>query len=465
MNRSMLKPTILSVSLLTIMASAAVSPALAKISQAFPEVDRTVIKLILTLPSLLIIPFSLLSGWLTSRMKKRSILLIGLVIYFLGGVGGGFARNIPELLIIRGILGIGIGLIMPLSTTLIADFFEGPTRTKMMGLSGSVTNVGGVLFLSASGWLACYSWRFSFGVYSLALVTIVMVASWLPEPPRTQKPGRSSKLELPVGVFVCAVLGILMMVAFYAVPTNLALFIEDERHVFSSEKPLFKSKEDFRRHLERGTISETLREAFEKHGISLSGEVSIHVEEPGRRWIVMDKNKEYPVEKEGEILTIHTERLGRPALAGYALSTMTLSGAVAGAILATVFKLLGPYAVPIALGFMGLGFGLLGYASSMLMVFIGVPFIGFGAGIMMPSLMLRVPKIVPQASRPLAMAIVGGSVFLGQFLSPITLKGVATLFGQDTFRFRFAFLAVGLAVSALVGLILTRREPVEVSEG
>ena len=457
MNSRMLRPTILSVSLLTIMASAAVSPALAKISQAFPDVSRTVIKLILTLPSLLIIPFSLLSGWLTSRMKKRSILLIGLVVYFIAGVGGGFARNITELLIIRGILGIGIGLIMPLSTTLIADFFEGQARTKMMGLSGSVTNVGGVLFLSASGWLACYSWRLSFGVYSLAVVTFIMVASWLPEPPQTQKAGRSSKPELPMGIVACAVLGILMMIAFYAVPTNLALFIEDERQVFISEEPLFESKEDLQQHLEKGTVSEVLHEAFRRNGISLSSAASIRVEEPSRRWAVIDKNKEYPVKKEGDTLTIHTERLGRPALAGYALSTMTLSGAIAGAVLANIFKLFGSYSVPVAIGLMGTGFGLLGYASSMLMVFIAVPFIGLGAGIMMPSLLLRVPKLVSESSRAFAMAVVGSAIFFGQFLSPIALKAVAAISGRDTFRFRFGFLAVCLAISAVIGLVIVIR--------
>jgi len=259
-----------------------------------------------------------------------------------------------------------------------------------------------------------------------------------------------------MGIVACAVLGILMMIAFYAVPTNLALFIEDERQVFISEEPLFKSKEDLQQHLEKGTVSETLREAFRKNGISLSNEASIRAEEPSR-WVVIDKNKEYPVKKEGDELTIHTERLGRPALAGYILSTMTLSGAIAGAVLANIFKLFGPYSVPVAIGLMGTGFGLLGYASSMLMVFIAVPFIGLGAGIMMPSLLLRVPKLVSESSRAFAMAVVGSSIFFGQFLSPVALRAVAAISGRDTFRFRFVFLAICLAISTVIGLVIVIR--------
>jgi hypothetical protein len=193
MNKLATKSSILSISLLTVMASAAISPALAKIHQAFVGTDPTMIKLVLTLPSLFIIPFSLLSGWLASRMKKKYVLLIGLIIYFLGGVGGGFARNIKELLIIRAFFGIGAGLIIPLSTSLIADFFEGEERTKMMGYSGSVSHFGGVIFLLLSGWLACMSWRYTFGVYALSFLIILMVLVWLPEPESKKAAGLLQK--------------------------------------------------------------------------------------------------------------------------------------------------------------------------------------------------------------------------------------------------------------------------------
>jgi MFS family permease len=442
MRDAMLKPTILSVSLLTIMASAAVSPALAQIRAAFPGVSPTTVKLILTLPSLMIIPFSLLSGWLSARVPKRSILLVGLLIYAAGGVGGAAARSIRELLALRCVLGVGIGLIMPLSTTLIADFFSGPARTRMMGLSGAVTNVGGVIFLSAAGWLACTSWRLAFSVYALALVTMFMVAFWLPEPPRAPRAARTSKVGLPAAVFACTALGLLMMAAFYAVPTNLALF---------------ESREDLERHLSEGSVSPILRERFAAQGIVLSEGASLQEEERGRRWIVRDGRREYPVIKEGSQLSIRAERLGRPALAGTALSAMTLSGALAGAILGLLVRWLGAFAVPVAIGLMGIGFGLLAQATSMLMIFAAVPFIGFSAGVLMPSLLLRVPKVAPPESRALAMAVVSGGVFFGQFISPLLLRWIALLLGRDTFRSRFGFLAAGLAAAALLALVTAIR--------
>jgi MFS family permease len=150
------------------------------------------------------------------------------VIYSIGGIGGAFAKTVAQLLTIRAIFGIGVGLIIPLSTSLIADFFEGTQRTRMMGLSGSVSHFGGVVFLLLSGWLAGFGWQNAFFVYGLSIVILGMVALWVPEP-QVKRPAAGAKAKLPLGVYLCALWGALIMIAFYAAPTNLAMFIESEQ--------------------------------------------------------------------------------------------------------------------------------------------------------------------------------------------------------------------------------------------
>lgn len=452
MNNLLVKISILSISLLTVMASAAISPALAKISQAFPGTDPTLIKLVLTLPSLLIIPFSLLGGWLASRMKKKHILLIGLVIYFVGGVGGGFAGSIVQLLIIRGVFGIGVGLIIPLSISLIADFSEKEERAKMMGLSGSVSHFGGVVFLLLSGWLACMSWRYAFGVYGLSLLIIIMILLWLPEP-EPKKTAGPVKAALPVGVYVCAVLGALMMVAFYAAPTSLAMFIENERKMYTSEAPLFKDKAELEANLAAGTISPTTIASFKDNGIDISEKASFAVDEPGKKWSITDRNRKYIVTKQKDVLVVSAERIGRPGIAGYFLSTMTLIGVVAGIFLAGLLRFMGPFCSVVAIAAMAAGYAVLGAASSLTGVFISMVCIGYSSGVLMPLLLLRVAKITPDASRALSMAVVSVGIYLGQFLSPVVLKLASSFPGQDAFRGQFNFLAVSLAAATLIGLV------------
>ncbi|MDD4908077.1 MAG: MFS transporter [Candidatus Omnitrophica bacterium] len=454
MNKFFTKSSILSISLLTVMASAAISPALAKIKQAFPDVDPTLIKLVLTLPSLLIIPFSLLAGWLATRMKKKYVLLIGLVIYTIGGIGGAFARSITELLIIRGFFGIGAGLIIPLSTSLIADFYEGPERTKMMGLSGSVSHLGGVIFLLVSGWLACVSWRLAFSVYGLAVIIFLMVLFCLPEPV-SKRPGGLVKSALPGGVFICAVLGALMMVAFYAAPTNLAMFIENERQMYTSQAPLFKDKEEFQASLKAGMISETTVRSFKANGITISPKASLAVQEPGRSWSITDRNKKYIIHKDKDRLLIATERLGRPGIAGYLLSSMTIVGVISGIFLATLAGILGPYFTTIGIAFMAIGYSLLGSAVSLTNVFIAMLLIGFSSGVLMPILLLRTARITPDTSRAFAMAVVSVGIYLGQFISPLVLQAAGKLLPmKDVFRAQFNFLCLGLVVASAVAFLM-----------
>jgi len=451
MNKAFVKSSILSISLLTVMASAAISPALAKIHQAFAGTDPTMIKLVLTIPSLAIIPFSLLAGWLAVRMKKKNVLLLGLVIYFLGGVGGGFARSIEQLLVIRALFGIGAGLIIPLSTSLIADFFEGEERAKMMGYSGSVSHFGGVIFLLLSGWLACMSWRYAFSVYALALLIIIMVLLWLPEP-QVKRPAGPAKSVLPAGIYICAVLGALVMVAFYAAPTNLAMFIENERKMYTAQAPMFENKEELAMYLEKGEISDGVRRSFAGNGITLSDKAVFKLEEQGKAWSIADRSKKYIVKKEQGGLVIYTEKIGRPGIAGYLLSTMTLVGVGSGIILALLMRLFGPYCATTGIASMAIGYGVLGTTSSLGGVLIGVLCIGFSSGVLMPLLLIEVSRLAPGPARAFAMAVVSVGIYLGQFLSPIILKAAGGIYKQDVFRSQFLFLAGSLALAAIIAL-------------
>jgi len=453
MHSALMKAAILSISLLTVMASAAVSPALARIRQAFPGADVILIKLVLTLPSLVIIPFSLVSGWLLKFFKKKQVLLAGLVIYLVTGIGAGFAKTIGQLLFVRALFGIGVGLIVPLSTALIADFFSGEERTKMMGLSGSVSHFGGVIFTLLAGWLACVSWRLAFGVYGLTLIVMLMVIFWVPEP-ESERKGGMVKGRLPGGVYLCAVLGALMMVAFYAAPTNLAMFIENERQMYTSTQPLFKNRQELIEHLKTGTISEVTRKSFARQGIKLSSNARLSVKEPGKLWVITDKSVKYLVRREPDRLVVLKERLGRPGIAGYFLSTMTIVGVVSGAILALLVKIFRGFLAAVGIISMGLGYFILGSATNLLTVLIAMLCIGFSSGVLMPLLLLRVAKITPSHLRTFGMAVVSIGVYLGQFLSPLVLKGTTIVLKEiDPFRAQFYSLAFFLGLAAVIATV------------
>ena len=115
------RAAILSLSFLTIMSTDIVAPLVGQISASFPDVNPTLIKLTITLPSLMMIFFGFIASQLVSVISKKAILAIGLSLYTIGGIAAGWAQTFTGHLILRAVLGAGTGLIIPLVTSLIAD--------------------------------------------------------------------------------------------------------------------------------------------------------------------------------------------------------------------------------------------------------------------------------------------------------------------------------------------------------
>ena len=129
-----------SVSAIASLPGLAVSPILGDLNKVFPKVTDLEIQMLTSLPSLLIIPFVLLSGKLSEGRDKLKILIVGLSIFFLSGVACLFARSMAWLIVISCILGVGAGMVIPLSTGLIVDYFTGDSRVRQLGYSSAINN-------------------------------------------------------------------------------------------------------------------------------------------------------------------------------------------------------------------------------------------------------------------------------------------------------------------------------------
>ena len=163
-----------SISALNALPGLAVSPILGKLSLIFPTSTELDIQMLSSLPSLLIIPFIILSGKLTEKINNIYLLQIGLVIFSLSGILYLLSTKMWQLIVVSALLGIGSGLIVPLSTGLISRFFTGSYRTKQFGFSSAITNVTLVLATILTGYLAEINWHLPFLVYLFPLISIVL---------------------------------------------------------------------------------------------------------------------------------------------------------------------------------------------------------------------------------------------------------------------------------------------------
>lgn len=166
-----------SISALTSLPGLAVSPILGKLSSVFPHSTELDLQMLSSLPSLLIIPFIILSGKLTEKINTIYLLVIGLGIFSACGILYMLATEMWQLIAISALLGIGAGIIIPLSTGLISMFFTGTYRVKQFGLSSSISNLTLVLATALTGYLAEIKWNLPFVVYLLPIISIVLCLS------------------------------------------------------------------------------------------------------------------------------------------------------------------------------------------------------------------------------------------------------------------------------------------------
>lgn len=189
-----------SVSAVTSLPGLAISPILEDLSRIFPSASQLEIQMLTSLPSLLIIPFVLLSGWLSERGgESLRLLAVGLAIFFASGLACIFAKDIRLLIVASCIMGAGAGIAVPYSTGLVVRYFTGDARVQQLGISSAVNNLSLVLATAVVGWIATRDWHLAFMVYLLPAVSLVMLLALrgvksAPEPKESDQL-RQSKIQ------------------------------------------------------------------------------------------------------------------------------------------------------------------------------------------------------------------------------------------------------------------------------
>lgn len=183
-----------SVSAVTSLPGLAVSPILGDMNNIFPKASDLEIQMLTSLPSLLIIPFVLLAGHLSTGRNKLTILFEGLIIFTLCGVACLLAKNMTALIIASSILGIGAGMIIPLSTGLVVDYFTGNIRVQQLGYSSAINNLTLVAATALTGYVADINWHLSFLVYLLPGISLLLCLALRRESPAAE-PKRSDQYK------------------------------------------------------------------------------------------------------------------------------------------------------------------------------------------------------------------------------------------------------------------------------
>lgn len=200
------------------------TPALGEIAKAFPNVSATEVKQISTIPSLMMIIFSLVPGQLERFMSKKAVIYLSFILMFIG-ILPAFFGGMTLILFTRVLFGAGHGMLFPYAASMIAYLFEGEERDALMGYKTSVGAVSGIIFQVVGGILAVYSWRYAFLGFLLIIPSYLMVMFMLPEPEKksTQAETSVSKEKVTINTYIIAVLNMILNIMTFSFMTNVSI--------------------------------------------------------------------------------------------------------------------------------------------------------------------------------------------------------------------------------------------------
>jgi EmrB/QacA subfamily drug resistance transporter len=124
----------------------------------------------------------ILFGKLSDIYGRKHVLIIGIITFVLTSVMCGFATNIFELIIFRGLQGIGGGILISLPFIVVGEIFSPRERAKYMGILASVFGFADVLGPILGGVITdSFGWRWVFFInVPVGIIAVTMILYSLP---------------------------------------------------------------------------------------------------------------------------------------------------------------------------------------------------------------------------------------------------------------------------------------------
>ncbi|PGY10726.1 Predicted arabinose efflux permease, MFS family [Bacillus sp. OV166] len=209
---------------------------MADIIKAFPQYDPTIVMLVATFPGLIQIVPALFYGKLSKMFKKRTLLFVGLSLFIIGGVLPTFIDNLWLIIAMRGILGLGVGITMPLSVDVITDFFDGRERDFLIGFGTStIACIGAIFFQLVGGILAdAYGWHYGFLTYLFPIWILAITILYLPEPEKKQvaivdSKQAAVKIKLPKAIYWVSLGQVFYSALIFGYVVNISVVIQADK--------------------------------------------------------------------------------------------------------------------------------------------------------------------------------------------------------------------------------------------
>ena len=455
-NKNLIKITLMLLSSLSTMCTGVVSPALPIIQKSLEADGATdiglIVKMMVVLPNVFIAMFAPIFGFLAPKIGKLRLLFGALVLYAISGASGSFLPTIYHILFARAILGITIAATLTVVTTLIADYFDGPERSSLIGMQTMFMSIGSSVYGFLAGVLADIGWRNIFYLYAMALVYLPLAIKFLFNPEVVNYQGERIKTDRKIvqnnmAIMSICCLNLFVMVMFYMIKIQLPYMLYSDTAINYVAIPHFKYSPDFGGKF-ASFIAITLFIAL------TIAYCAVKITQKTRKitWMVSLLLCEFIA-----VLMLLFSHNYTTIKVNAKLVAICLSCEV---IITTFvafkyrrFKANRDFAVMCAMGlaFMALSYLMLTHSLNYWMILLSMAICGIGMGMLMPNSTLWVISITKPERRPLFIGIFNTSTYAGKFLSPFIAMPLLYFIPNNP-RMLFqvcAFMMLFVAVSAM----------------
>ena len=399
--KTFVKLTLLALSSLANLCTGAVSPALPLIQkdlEASGAVDvGLVVKMMVVMPNVFIAIFSPIFGCFANKIGKLRLLFIAMFLYAASGTAGVYLPTIYHILISRAVLGVCIAAILTVVTSLIADYFDGPERSSLIGMQTMFMSIGSTVYGFVAGVLADISWRNIFWLYGMSIIYLPFAIKFLFNPNSSLNSDNGIKtsekiVQNNVAIILVCCVNLFVMVMFYMIKLQLPYMLYNDPAINYVSIPSFKNG----LHLVRIAINAKLV------AICLSCEV---------------------------IVTTFVAYKYRRFKANRDFSVMCAMG----------------------FAFMALSYLMITHSINYWMILLSMGICGAGMGMLMPNSTLWIISITKPEKRPLFIGMFNTSTYAGKFLSPFIAAPLLWLIPKNP-RMLFEFCAFMMLFVAILSM-------------
>ncbi len=124
----------------------------------------------------------MLGGSIGDRYGRRRWMTVGLLLFGAGSVFGALASNIEQLIVARGVQGLGAALVLPATLSILTNVFERDERPKAIAIWTAVGGLGIGLGPAVGGYLVDrWDWSAAFWIHVPVIAAALIGQIFVPE--------------------------------------------------------------------------------------------------------------------------------------------------------------------------------------------------------------------------------------------------------------------------------------------